>query len=81
MHSSVEFALFKHSSFFDNISDEEEQFSDIGWQAFSDIRIKSHLENLMLKTTEYFPFLIHCMDMYGKETYDYLNKVTKVILH
>jgi hypothetical protein len=58
--------------------DEEEQFYNIGCQAFSDIRIKSHFENLMLKTIEYFPFLVYYMDTYGKETYDYLNKVTKV---
>ena len=27
---------------------------------------------------EYFPFLVNYMDMYGKDNYDYLNKVTKV---
>ena len=47
-------------------------------RAFSDTRIKSHVENLMMTVMEYFPFLVNYMDAYGKENYDYLNKVTKV---
>jgi len=31
-----------------------------------------------LAVMEYFPFLVNYMDAYGKENYDYLNKVTKV---
>ena len=48
--------------------------------AFSDIQIKSHLENLAMTVMEYFPFLIKYMDAYGKDNYDYLNKVTKVTI-
>ena len=46
--------------------------------AFSDLRISNHIENLMIQLCEYFPFLVNHLDLYGKENYSYLSKITKV---
>ena len=46
--------------------------------AFSDLRVKNHTDNLVVHLCEYFPFLKDFLDLYGRENYSYLSKITKV---
>jgi len=50
-------------------------------QSFSDMRLKNHFDNLMMSFVSYFPFVVKYIDAYGKQTYDYLNKITQVIAY
>ena len=46
--------------------------------AFSDLRFKNHFDNLLVKLCEYFPSIIKVLDVYGKDNYNHLNRITQV---